>query len=88
MVIKQLYTKCLSQASYYIESYNECVIIDPIRDIDIYIDLINQRKIKIKYILETHFHADFISGHLDLFEKYKCIRERFFKNNTSRYKNW
>ena len=72
MVIKQLYTKCLSQASYYIESDNECVIIDPIRDIDIYIDLINQRKVKIKYILETHFHADFISGHLDLFKKYNC----------------
>ena len=72
MVIKQIYTKCLAQASYYIESNNECIIIDPIRDIDIYIDLINQRKVKIKYILETHFHADFISGHLDLYKKYKC----------------
>ena len=72
MVIKQIYTKCLAQASYYIESNKECIIIDPIRDIDIYIDLINQRKVKIKYILETHFHADFISGHLDLYKKYKC----------------
>ena len=72
MVIKQIYTKCLAQASYYIESNKECIIIDPIRDIDIYIDLINQRKVKIKYILETHFHADFISGHLDLCKKYKC----------------
>ena len=72
MVIKQIYTKCLAQASYYIESNKECIIIDPIRDIDIYIDLINRRKVKIKYILETHFHADFISGHLDLYKKYKC----------------
>ena len=72
MIIKQIYTKCLAQASYYIESNNECIIIDPIRDIDIYIDLINQRKVRIKYILETHFHADFISGHLDLYKKYKC----------------
>jgi len=72
MVIKQIYTKCLSQASYYIESNNECIIIDPIRDIDVYIDLINQSKVRIKYILETHFHADFISGHLDLYKKYKC----------------
>ena len=72
MVIKQIYTKCLAQASYYIESNKECIIIDPIRDIDIYIDLINHRKVKIKYILETHFHADFISGHLDLYKKYKC----------------
>ena len=72
MVIKQIYTKCLSQASYYIESNNECIIIDPIRDIDVYIDLINKRKVRIKYILETHFHADFISGHLDLYKKYKC----------------
>ena len=70
MYIKQIYTACLSQASYYIESDNECVIIDPIRDIDVYIDLINKRQKKLIYVLETHFHADFISGHLELSKKY------------------
>jgi len=70
MYIKQIYTACLSQASYYIESDNECVIIDPIRDIDVYIDLINKRQKKLIYVLETHFHADFISGHLELLKKY------------------
>ena len=61
MIIKQIYTKCLAQASYYIESEGEVVIIDPIRDIDEYVNLINTNNSKLKYILETHFHADFIS---------------------------
>ncbi len=66
MFIKQLYTNCLSEAAYYIESEAEAVIIDPLRDIDVYISLAAERKASIKYIFETHFHADFISGHLDL----------------------
>ncbi|MBS1920160.1 MAG: MBL fold metallo-hydrolase [Bacteroidetes bacterium] len=66
MFIKQLYTGCLSEAAYYIESNNEAAIIDPLRDIDPYLELANKRKAKIKYIFETHFHADFVSGHLDL----------------------
>lgn len=66
MFIKQLYTNCLSEAAYYIESDAEAVIIDPLRDIDVYIKLADERKASIKYIFETHFHADFISGHLDL----------------------
>lgn len=66
MFIQQLYTGCLSEAAYYIESNGEAAIIDPLRDIDVYLDLANQRKAKIKYIFETHFHADFVSGHLDL----------------------
>ncbi|MBL7742469.1 MAG: MBL fold metallo-hydrolase [Chitinophagaceae bacterium] len=66
MYIKQLYTGCLSEAAYYIESKGEAAIIDPLRDIDIYLDLANERKAKIRYIFETHFHADFVSGHLDL----------------------
>ena len=70
MFIKQIYTKCLAQASYYIESEGEVVIIDPIRDIDKYVNLIDGSKSKLKYILETHFHADFISGHLELAKKY------------------
>ena len=66
MFVKQLYTGCLSEAAYYIESNGEAVIIDPLRDIDIYLELANERKSRIKYIFETHFHADFVSGHLDL----------------------
>lgn len=66
MYIKQLYTGCLSEAAYYIESKGEAAIIDPLRDIDVYIELANERKARIKYIFETHFHADFVSGHLDL----------------------
>jgi len=66
MFIKQLYTGCLSEAAYYIESNGEAAVIDPLRDIDVYLDLANERKVTIKYIFETHFHADFVSGHLDL----------------------
>ena len=69
MFIKQLYTNCLSEAAYYIESEGEAVIIDPLRDIDAYIELAKQRNAGIKYIFETHFHADFVSGHLDLSKK-------------------
>jgi glyoxylase-like metal-dependent hydrolase (beta-lactamase superfamily II)/rhodanese-related sulfurtransferase len=66
MFIKQLYTGCLSEAAYYIESNGESAVIDPLRDIDAYLELANERKTRIKYIFETHFHADFVSGHLDL----------------------
>jgi len=66
MFIKQLYTGCLSEAAYYIESEGEAAVIDPLRDIDEYLELARERKASIKYIFETHFHADFVSGHLDL----------------------
>lgn len=66
MFIKQLYTGCLSEAAYYIESKGEAAIIDPLRDIDVYMALARERNTTIKYIFETHFHADFVSGHLDL----------------------
>jgi glyoxylase-like metal-dependent hydrolase (beta-lactamase superfamily II)/rhodanese-related sulfurtransferase len=66
MFIKQLYTSCLSEAAYFIESNGEAAIIDPLRDIDVYLQLARERKVTIKYIFETHFHADFVSGHLDL----------------------
>ncbi|HEV8287079.1 MAG TPA: rhodanese-like domain-containing protein [Chitinophagaceae bacterium] len=66
MFIKQLYTGCLSEAAYYIESEGEAAVVDPLRDIDEYLELANERKATIKYIFETHFHADFVSGHLDL----------------------
>jgi hydroxyacylglutathione hydrolase len=66
MFIKQLYTGCLSEAAYYIDSNGEAAIIDPLRDIEAYIRLAKERNATIKYIFETHFHADFVSGHLDL----------------------
>jgi len=66
MYIQQLYTGCLSEAAYYIESEGEAAIIDPLRDIEEYLILAKKRKSSIKYIFETHFHADFVSGHLDL----------------------
>ena len=66
MFIKQLYTNCLSEAAYYIESEGEAAIIDPLRDIESYIQLSKERNATIRYIFETHFHADFVSGHLDL----------------------
>lgn len=66
MYIEQLYTGCLAEAAYYIESNGECAIVDPIRDIKSYLDKARERNARIKYIFETHFHADFVSGHLDL----------------------
>jgi len=66
MFIEQLYTGCLSEAAYYIESNGEAAVIDPLRDIEEYLHLAQSRNAKIKYIFETHFHADFVSGHLDL----------------------
>jgi len=69
MYVQQLYTNCLAEAAYYIESNGEAAIIDPIRETEPYIQLAKQRGTKIKYILETHFHADFVSGHIDLANK-------------------
>ncbi len=69
MFIKQLYTGCLSEAAYYIESDGEAAVIDPLRDTDEYIELAKSRNAAIKYIFETHFHADFVSGHIDLGNK-------------------
>ncbi|WP_179336782.1 MBL fold metallo-hydrolase [Winogradskyella ludwigii] len=69
MKIEQLYTGCLAQGAYYIESDGEVAIIDPLREIQQYIDKAKVDNAKIKYILETHFHADFVSGHVDLAKK-------------------
>ena len=66
MKIEQIYTGCLAQGAYYIESNGEVAIIDPLRDIKPYIEKANQNNSKIKYIFETHFHADFVSGHVSL----------------------
>ena len=69
MFIQQLYTSCLAQAAYYIESNGEAAIIDPLRDYEAYVAMANERGAKIRYIFETHFHADFVSGHIDLANK-------------------
>ncbi len=66
MYVKQIYTACLSEAAYFIESNGIAAIVDPLRDIDAYIQLAKEKNAVIKYIFETHFHADFVSGHLDL----------------------
>jgi hydroxyacylglutathione hydrolase len=66
MKIEQIYTGCLAQGAYYITSNKEAVIIDPLREIDPYIQRAKMDNVKIKYIFETHFHADFVSGHVDL----------------------
>ena len=66
MKIEQIYTGCLSQGTYYIESNGEVAIIDPLREIDPYLKLAKENNAKIKYIFETHIHADFVSGHLTL----------------------
>lgn len=69
MVIEQIYTGCLAQGAYYIESNGEVAIIDPLREVQDYIDKAEKNNAKIKYIFETHFHADFVSGHVTLAEK-------------------
>jgi glyoxylase-like metal-dependent hydrolase (beta-lactamase superfamily II)/rhodanese-related sulfurtransferase len=69
MKIEQIYTGCLAQGAYYIESAGEAVVIDPLREVESYIQKAEYSKAKIKYVFETHFHADFVSGHLDLSKK-------------------
>ena len=66
MKVEQIYTGCLAQGAYYIESNGEVAIIDPLREVAPYLDRAKKNQAKIKYILETHFHADFVSGHLNL----------------------
>ena len=69
MNIEQIYTGCLAQGAYYIESDGEAVVIDPLREVDSYINKAANDHAKIKYVFETHFHADFVSGHLELSKK-------------------
>ncbi|WP_038029700.1 MBL fold metallo-hydrolase [Thermonema rossianum] len=67
--VEQMYTNCLAEAAYYIQSGDEAVVIDPLREPDPYIQMAQKHGAKIKYVFETHFHADFVSGHLDLAKK-------------------
>ena len=69
MKIEQIYTGCIAQAAYYLESNGEAAIFDPLREVQPYLDKAKKDNAKIKYIFETHFHADFVSGHLDLAQK-------------------
>ena len=69
MIVEQLYTNCLSEAAYFIADNGEAAVIDPLRDVDVYIQKAAEMGVKIKYIFETHFHADFVSGHLELSKK-------------------
>ena len=69
MKVQQIYTGCLAHGAYYIESNGEAAVIDPLREVQPYIDLAEERGTTIKYIFETHFHADFVSGHQDLAKK-------------------
>lgn len=69
MNIEQIYTGCIAQAAYYLESEGEVAIFDPLREVQPYIDKATKNNAKIKYIFETHFHADFVSGHIDLAKK-------------------
>lgn len=69
MTVEQIYTGCLAQGAYYITSNGEAAIIDPLREVQPYIDRADKDGVKIKYIFETHFHADFVSGHVDLAAK-------------------
>jgi glyoxylase-like metal-dependent hydrolase (beta-lactamase superfamily II) len=67
--IEQIYTGCLAQGAYYISSNGEAAIIDPLREVKPYLDRLAKDQLKLKYIFETHFHADFVSGHVDLSKK-------------------
>jgi hydroxyacylglutathione hydrolase len=69
MKIEQIYTGCLAQGAYYIKSENEAAIIDPLREVNPYIQRADKDRAEVKYVFETHFHADFVSGHLDLSTK-------------------
>ncbi|MBU6307718.1 MAG: MBL fold metallo-hydrolase [Bacteroidetes bacterium] len=69
MKVEQIYTGCLAQGAYYIESNGEAVIIDPLREVQPYLQKAERNGAKIKYVFETHFHADFVSGHVDLSKK-------------------
>ena len=69
MIVEQLYTKCLAEAAYFIASNGEAAVIDPLREPEPYLELAAKHGAEIKYIFETHFHADFVSGHLDLARK-------------------
>ena len=83
MKIEQIYTGCIAQAAYYLESNGEVAIFDPLREVQPYIEKAEKNGAKIKYIFETHFHADFVSGHIDLAQKTATVElESDVSDNT------
>src|SRR2546428_2269793 len=90
MKVEQIYTGCLAQGAYYIESEGEAAIIDPLREVAPYISKAEKEGAKIKYVFETHFHADFVSGHIDLAKKtgativYGPTAETGFESHTAK----
>ena len=86
MIVEQLYTSCLAQGAYFLQSEGEAAIIDPLREYKPYLDLAVKNNAKIKYIFETHFHADFVSGHLDL-AKHTEAEIIFGPNATTDFKS-
>ncbi len=90
MILEQIYTGCLAQGAYYIESEGEAVVIDPLREVMPYIQKAERNNVRIKYVFETHFHADFVSGHLDLSKKtgativYGPNAETFFDSHIAK----
>ncbi len=90
MILEQIYTGCLAQGTYYIESEGEAVVIDPLREVVPYIQKAERNNARIKYVFETHFHADFVSGHLDLSKKtgativYGPNAETFFDSHIAK----
>ena len=86
MKVEQLYTGCLSQGAYYIESNGEAAVIDPLRETSPYLERAERDGASIKYVFETHFHADFVSGHLTLsnakaWEERRGKARRFGRSN-------
>ena len=69
MKLEQIYTGCIAEAAYYITSNGQAAIVDPLRETQPYLDRLDRDGVKLKYIFETHFHADFVSGHVDLAKK-------------------
>ncbi|MEL6924747.1 MAG: MBL fold metallo-hydrolase, partial [Bacteroidota bacterium] len=90
MKVEQIYTGCLAQGAYYIESEGEAAIIDPLRETQPYLDKAKENGVRIRYIFETHFHADFVSGHLDLAKKsgaqivYGPLAETAYEKHTAK----
>ncbi len=84
MYVEQIFTSCLAEMAYYIESNGEAAVIDPLRETTPYIEKANSRGAKIKYVFLTHFHADFVSGHVDLAKKTGAtiVLDQMLKQNS------
>ena len=84
MIVEQIYTGCLAQGAYYIESNGEAAVIDPLREVEPYLQRARKNNAIIKYIFETHFHADFVSGHLTLVQQNQSTHY-FWSSSRSKF---